>query len=167
MGKLFLNVGVVVFFSLLTVALLLMVNDEGSPIQEGQPVSFELSGESEFWSLSRYQIAIEPMQLIAGDGVLTFKDDYRETDYFYYTVMANVNGEQQTISTTTVHMKDGNKIEIDEFEMGETKLGGYFYNVDGGPVTEEDIWQIYVILEWHDPNGEMVYDQILLYQSNV
>ncbi|WP_017187530.1 hypothetical protein [Alkalibacillus haloalkaliphilus] len=167
MGKVLLNLGVVVFFSLLTVALLLMVNDERNDIREGQPVSFELSGESEFWSLSNYKLAIEPMQLIAGDGVLSFKDNYSETDYFYYTVMANVNGEQQTVSTSSVHMKDSNKIEIDEFKMGETQLGGYFYNVDGEPVTVDDIWQIYVILEWHDPNGEMVYDQILLYQSNV
>ncbi|GAA0468566.1 hypothetical protein [Alkalibacillus silvisoli] len=169
MKKYLIYSGVVVVFCLITIGAFSFLNGQVNHSDDEGSLNFVLSGESEYWELSHYKIEIKPQELLAGQGELKFKHghEYDETDYFYYTVIANVNGNTETLASSSIHMKDGEKIGIDEFVMGENHVGGFFYNEEGEYVTEEDIWQIYIIMEWHDSNGEMVYDQMLLYQSNV
>ncbi|WP_188207591.1 hypothetical protein [Alkalibacillus aidingensis] len=153
---------------LITLAWLTLTgDDEQSEFEDAPRLVFSLDGSSQYWELSNYQIELSPEEQIARGGKLSFKreDEYHETDYFHFQVIADIHDHQEILSSSSIVMNNDLTFDLSDVSLGESRSEGAFLH-EGEPVLKEDIERIYAVIEWQDPDGEQLVDEMLLYQSN-
>ncbi|ASF38958.1 hypothetical protein CEH05_07470 [Halobacillus halophilus] len=123
------------------------VNNEKST---GNNFHLSLSGESENWKVSSYNILIKPDALKAGNGNLTMKNKAEfNTDFLSIRVHAVIDNEDRIIQGKSIQ---GSESNITQTSTGVTE-GGTFIDEEGEPISLENISDIYMTIEWHDIKG--------------
>ena len=123
---------------------------------EYRTTSFMFSGENENWTLSNYKIEIKNKELHISGGQLNMNDeDEFYSNHFSYEIHMVINGEDRIIQSETV---TGDEINIVEQIIG-IKEGEKILNKNGDAIRPNDIHQIYMIIEWYDPNEEEILEE--------
>lgn len=118
-----------------------------------------LTGESDNWNLSGYEVVITPEEFKLGNGTLTMKNHNKYTsDFFHFTTHAVINNEDRTVHSGSV---SGMGIDIAEETTGTIKGG------NNGAITPDKVSDIYMIVEWWDIDKEKdVKERIDLYDES-
>ncbi|SFE75340.1 hypothetical protein [Alteribacillus iranensis] len=120
-----------------------------------------LTGESDSWELSGYEVEITSETFKAGNGTLHMKNETDEaSDFFHFETHVVMNGEDTVVHSGSV---SGPGVDISEETTGAIESGAYL-DENGEALTREDIADIYMIVEWWDPAAEEnVHENIELY----
>ncbi|MGP4070789.1 hypothetical protein [Halobacillus sp. B29] len=111
-----------------------------------------LSGESEHWEVDSYDIEIKPDTFKAGNGSLTMKNKTENSaDFFNIEVYAVIDNEDKLVQAKSVK---GSELDITQMTTGATG-GGTFLEVNGVPISLENVSDIYMSIEWQDKSKTM------------
>ncbi|RSL29919.1 hypothetical protein D7Z54_28700 [Salibacterium salarium] len=153
--------GKLVFWFCFLVASLLLSACNNQEVNNNYYLS--LMGESEEWKLHGYEVEITQENFKMGNGTLNMKtkNEYA-TDYFHFHTHMVINEEDRTVHSGSV---TGPGIDISEETTGTNE--GTYLDKDGESITFNDITDIYMIVEWWDPNKhEKMEERIDLYSKS-
>ncbi|WP_407270215.1 hypothetical protein [Radiobacillus sp. PE A8.2] len=121
-----------------------------------------LSGNSNHWQVSGYEMSITPEEFKIDNGTISFKNE-RRTDSFSFNTHAIINGTDETIHHKSVTAMTAS--------ITEESTGGIesvvFKNNNGEPITLEDVNEVYMIVSWRDIQSEKnINERITLYSKS-
>lgn len=106
-----------------------------------------LTGESQTWNVTGYEVMLTPEVFKAGNGTLTMKNtEEYVADTFHFETHAVIDGEDVTVHSGSVA---GAGIDIAEETTGAIE-GDAYQNENGVSMTLKDISEMYLIVEWWD-----------------
>ena len=114
-----------------------------------------LTGQSDNWELSGYEILLSSEGRKAGNGTLIMKEETEYfTDSFSFNTHAVINGVDSTIHAGSV----SGRTDISEQTTGTIEGEGE------NSITLNDVSSVYMVIEWWDSDeNENVQERIVLY----
>lgn len=123
-----------------------------------------LTGESETWNLSGYEVSLSKDSFVIGHGTLLMKRQQGYlTNQFSYKTYLVVNHEKFLVhSGSTI----GEAFDIQRRDIGSIESEPYF-STNADLFEFEDLTEIYMEVEWMDHNNVIAKETIKLYPESI
>lgn len=123
--------------------------------------SVSLSGESETWDLSGYEVSLRKDSFTIGNGTLRMKNEKKYlTNSFSFKTYIIINDEKLIVHSGST---TGEEFDIQKRDMGHIESNEPFSNQDSLEINNSN--EIYMEIEWIDSNKVTIKETIKLHSS--
>lgn len=149
---------------ILTISILLVSGCNKNNESAAKDFLVTLTGESETWNLSGYEVSLSKDSFVIGHGTLLMKKQQEYlTNQFSYKTYLVINQEKFLVHSGST---TGEAFDIQRRDIGSIESEPYF-STNTDLFKFEDIKDIYMEVEWMDRNNVKVMEAINLYPESV